>query len=47
MTVAIFDHHEKNLILQHSVTALLQIAQRRGACLHKLLHGTQIFEPDL
>ena len=47
MTVAIFDHNEKNLLLQNSVTALLHLAQRRGACLHKLLHGTQIFEQDL
>lgn len=42
-----FNLSDKNLLLRHGITDLLQLAQRRGANLHKLLHGTQIFEQDL
>ena len=47
MLPAAFTLNDKNLLLRHGVTDLLQLAQRRGANLHKLLHGTQIFEQDL
>lgn len=47
MPPACFSHSDKNLLLQHGITALLQLAQRRGGQLHKLLSGTGIFEQDL
>lgn len=43
----LFTASDKNLLLQHGITALLALAQRRGGKLHKLLSGTKIFEPDL
>lgn len=42
-----FNHSDKNLLLQHGSVALLQLTQRRGGQLHKLLNGTRIFEQDL
>ncbi len=42
-----FSFRDKNLLLQHGTTDLLALAQRRGALLHKLLHGTSVFEADL
>lgn len=47
MPIANFGHSDKNVLLQHGTTALLQLAQRRGGQLHKLLSGTSIFEQDL
>ncbi|PKM21020.1 MAG: AraC family transcriptional regulator [Gammaproteobacteria bacterium HGW-Gammaproteobacteria-15] len=47
MPVVMFGHTDKNILLQHGITELLQLAQRRGGQLHKLLSGTHIFEPDL
>lgn len=47
MMTAAFSHTDKTLLLQHGTTALLQLAQRRGGQLHKLLSGTSIFEQDL
>lgn len=47
MLAASFSQSDKNLLLQHGTTALLQLAQRRGGQLHKLLSGTGVFEPDL
>jgi AraC-like DNA-binding protein len=46
-TRAWFSCRDKNLLLQHGTADLLALAQRRGAQLHKLLHGTSIFEADL
>ncbi|GHG60455.1 AraC family transcriptional regulator [Alishewanella longhuensis] len=42
-----FSFTDKNLLLRHGPTAVLQLAQRRGGQLHKLLSGTSIFEQDL
>lgn len=42
-----FSFTDKNLLLTNGATALLQLAQRRGGQLHKLLNGTSIFEQDL
>lgn len=42
-----FNASDKVLLLQHGCADLLQLAQRRGAQLHKLLSGTGIFEQDL
>ncbi|MBV2129086.1 helix-turn-helix transcriptional regulator [Arsukibacterium indicum] len=42
-----FSYQDKVLLLQHGSTELLALAQRRGALLHKLLSGTNIFEQDL
>lgn len=42
-----FSQSDKTLLLQHGPSALLQLAQRRGGRLHKLLSGTGIFEQDL
>ncbi|WP_417703375.1 helix-turn-helix domain-containing protein [Rheinheimera aquimaris] len=42
-----FSYQDKILLLQHGCTDLLQLAQRRGAQLHKLLSGTAVFEQDI
>lgn len=40
-------YQDKQLLVAHGVSELLQAAQRRGASLHQLLAGTTLFETDL